>query len=99
MERAHRNVGVRTLRSLEILGIGDFIDTRASGNWFDRIMTPKLAKGVFVYPGDPTIPHAWVYLPDPVRAAEGLARQADMLPRFTVPSFPGYTLTGKDTRS
>jgi len=34
-----------------------------------------------------------------VRAAEGLARQADMLPRFTVLSFPGYTLTGEDIRA
>jgi len=54
MKCAYHNDGVRTL----ILRGGNFIDTRASGNLFDRIMTKKLAKGVFVYPGDPTIPHA-----------------------------------------
>ncbi|MCF6316055.1 MAG: hypothetical protein L3J30_07185 [Marinosulfonomonas sp.] len=41
MEAAYRDSGVRTI----ILRAGDFIDTQASGNWFDKVMTPKLDKG------------------------------------------------------
>jgi hypothetical protein len=43
MEAAYRDSGVRTI----ILRAGDFIDTQASGNWFDKVMTPKLDKGPF----------------------------------------------------
>lgn len=92
MEVSYRESGVRTI----ILRAGDFLDTQASGNWFDDIMVKKLGKGVFTYPGDPTISHAWAFLPDLCRATVLLAEKRDELPVFTDVPFPGYTLTGTD---
>jgi len=94
MEGAYRQSGVRTI----ILRSGDFLDTEASGNWFDRIMAAKLAKGTLTYPGDINTPHAWSFLPDVCRAAVSLAEMADDLPRFCDVPFPGYTATGKEIR-
>ena len=92
MERAYRDSGVRTI----LLRAGDFIDTEASGNWFDQIMIPRLGKGVFTYPGRPDIPHAWAYLPDLVRACVALAEMRHGLGQFEDVPYPGYTLTGSD---
>ena len=92
METAYRNSGVRTI----VLRAGDFIDTEASGNWFDRIMTSSLPKGRFTYPGQADIPHAWAYLPDMARATVQLAELRDQLGRFEDIPFPGYTMTGHD---
>ena len=92
MERAYRDSGVRTI----LLRAGDFLDTEASGNWFDQIMIPRLGKGVFTYPGDPSIPHAWAYLPDMCRAAVSLAEMRQHLDRFEAIPFPGYTLSGQE---
>ncbi len=89
MEQAYRDAGVPTL----ILRAGDFLDTEASGNWFDRMMAPSLKRGVLTYPGRADIPQAWAWLPDMARAAVDLAWQHD-LPRFADIAFPGYTLTG-----
>ncbi len=90
MERAYRFSEVRTI----ILRAGDFIDTEASGNWFDMIMTPKIGRGVLTYPGNRDVDHAWAYLPDLCRAAVMLAEKRDQLNRFEDVPFPGYTLTG-----
>ncbi len=92
MEAAYRRSGVRTI----ILRAGDFIDTSASGNWFDSIMCKPLSKGIFSYPGDPDINHAWAYLPDICRAAVQLATMRDQLPVFSDIPFPGYTVTGTE---
>ncbi|WP_170438622.1 epimerase [Ruegeria arenilitoris] len=91
MEEAYRSSGVRTVN----LRAGDFLDTQASGNWFDQIMIKPLAKGRFVYPGDPDIAHAWAYLPDLARAAVQLAEMRHDLPRYCDIPFAGYTLTGR----
>ncbi|SPJ30450.1 sugar nucleotide-binding protein [Falsiruegeria mediterranea] len=90
MERAYAASGVRTI----ILRAGDFIDTQASGNWFDMIMAKKLSSGRFVYPGDPSIDHSWAYLPDLCRAAVQLAEMRYDLPRFCDVPFPGYNASG-----
>lgn len=92
MEDAYRRSGVRTI----LLRAGDFIDTRASGNWFDQVLTKSLSKGVLTYPGRPDIPHAWAYLPDLCAAAVSLAEKRDTLPRFADIAFAGYTLSGQD---
>lgn len=91
MEAAYRASGVQTI----ILRAGDFIDTRASGNWFDMILTKKLGAGLFTYPGRADIPHAWAYLPDVTCAAVALANMRDRLERFEDVPFPGYTLSGQ----
>jgi len=92
MERTYRQSGVRTI----VLRAGDFLDTEASGNWFDLIMTKDLAKGKFTYPGDPDLPHAWAYLPDLARAVVALAEKGEGLPVYADVPFAGYTLTGRD---
>ena len=92
MERAYRFSEVRTI----ILRAGDFIDTEASGNWFDMIMIKDLAKGRFTYPGNPDLPHAWGYLPDLARAAVALAEKRADLPTYADVPFAGYTLAGRE---
>lgn len=92
VEAAYTRAGVRTL----ILRAGDYIDTEPSGNWFDRFMTPRLAKGVFRYPGRPDVAHAWAYLPDLARAAAGLLEDPARYQGVTEVLFPGYTLTGAE---
>ncbi|WP_120631652.1 epimerase [Ruegeria sp. EL01] len=92
MEEAYRSSSVRTI----ILRAGDFIDTSASANWFDRVMIKHLSRGRLVYPGNPEIPHAWAYLPDLARTAVALAEMRDSLPRFCDVPFTGHTLTGAE---
>ncbi|GHB22937.1 oxidoreductase [Pseudovibrio japonicus] len=90
MERLYKTSGVRTI----LLRAGDFVDTSASGNWFDLIMVKKLAKGKLVYPGKTDVPHAWAYLPDMARAAVQLLEMREKLNTYEDISFPGYTWTG-----
>lgn len=91
LERAYRDSGVRSI----LLRAGDFIDTEASGNWFDMILVKDLHKAVFRYPGRADIAHAWAYLPDLTRAAVQLAEMGEALPRFAEVNFPGYTMSGE----
>lgn len=92
MEAAYRASTAQTI----LLRAGDFIDTCASGNWFDQVMIKPLARGRFVYPGNPDIPHAWAYLPDLARTAVALAERRDTLARFSDLTFAGSTLTGTE---
>ncbi|RLJ41408.1 dTDP-4-dehydrorhamnose reductase [Litoreibacter meonggei] len=92
MERAYRDAGVRTI----ILRAGDFIDTCASGNWYDKVITAKIGKDVVNYPGDLDTPHAWAFLHDLADATVMLAEQAPDLPEFFEINFPGYTLTARE---
>lgn len=94
MEAAYAESGVRTI----LLRAGDFLDTCASGNWFDQVMTKKLASGVFTYPGHSDIDHAWAYLPDLARASVALAQIRRDLPTFSDIPYPGYTCSGEDLR-
>jgi len=54
LEQSYRDSGVQTI----VLRAGDFIDTEASGNWFDKVMAPTLPRGKLTYPGRIDIPHA-----------------------------------------
>ena len=92
MENAYREAGIRTI----ILRAGDFLDTEASGNWFDKIMIGQLHKGRLIYPGRGDIAHAWAYLPDMARALVELAEMRDQLADFEDVPFPGYRLSGQD---
>jgi nucleoside-diphosphate-sugar epimerase len=91
MEEAYKASTVRTI----VLRAGDFIDTEASGNWFDQILTKHLSKGRLTYPGNPHILHAWAYLPDLCRAAVELAEMRHELPRYADIPFAGFTLSGE----
>ncbi len=92
MEDAYRRSSARVIN----LRAGDFIDTCASGNWFDQVMIKGLSKGRLVYPGNPDISHAWAYLPDLAATAVTLAEMRQDLPRFCDLPFAGYTLTGRE---
>ncbi|MEL6688833.1 MAG: epimerase [Pseudomonadota bacterium] len=93
IEGAYRKAGVRTI----ILRAGDFLDTEASGNWFDKVMITTLTKGVLTYPGRHTdVPHAWAFLPDMARAAVALAEKRTELPVFADIPYAGLTLTAQD---
>ncbi|MEM9426099.1 MAG: epimerase [Pseudomonadota bacterium] len=89
MEAAYRQSGVRTI----LIRAGDFLDTAPSGNWFDKIIAAKAARGRIVSPGTPSVPHAWAYLPDLSRVAVALATERDALSEFEDIPFPGYTLS------
>jgi nucleoside-diphosphate-sugar epimerase len=92
LEAAYRDAGVKTV----VLRAGDYIDTEASGNWFDRIVAAKVAKGRLTYPGPVDRIHEWAYLPDLADAFAGLADRLDELPQFTDLAFSGYALTGAE---
>lgn len=92
MEETYRTAGIKTI----VLRAGDFIDTEASGNWFDMIITAKLAKGKTVSPGALDAAHAWAFLPDLARATVQLAEKRDALDPFQEVLFPGFTLTLRD---
>jgi nucleoside-diphosphate-sugar epimerase len=93
MERAYQDAGVKTI----ILRSGDFIDTTASGNWYDKVITAKLGKGIVEYPGrDLDIPHAWAFLHDLADVAVMLSEQVQDLPDFFELNFPGYSLTARE---
>lgn len=92
VEEMYRTAGVQTI----LLRCGDFIDTQASGNWFDRFITTRAQKGSIAYPGRTDIPHAWAYLPDAARAAVMLAERRETLATFEDVPFEGYTLTGSE---
>jgi len=89
MEAAYAQADFQTI----ILRGGDFIDTEASGNWFDEVITAKSARGIFTAPGNPDVSHAWAWLPDMARAAVCLAERREYLDRFEVVPFEGFTLT------
>ena len=92
LEAAYREAGVPTI----ILRAGDYLDTEASGNWFDAVLAKNIAKGRFVYPGARDIPHAWAYLPDLARVAVALAEKRAELPVFADLAFEGYTLSATE---
>ncbi|WP_375688194.1 epimerase [Pseudooceanicola sp. LIPI14-2-Ac024] len=91
MEALYRDSGARTI----MLYCGDFLDDRASGNWFDRFIAKDAWKGRIAYPGDLDTPHAWCWLPDAGRIAVALADRRDSLARFEQVPVPGYTLSGR----
>lgn len=94
MEAAYHMAGIRTI----VLRAGDFIEGRDSGNWFETHMTNRLHKGVFTYPGNPDIPHAWAWLPDMARATVALCEMRATLPDVADIPYPGITLTGREMR-
>ena len=89
MEQAYKDADVKTI----VLRAGDYIDTEASGNWFDGVITAKSSKGVFQTPGPLDVMHEWAYLPDVARAAVELSERRDMLERYEEVLYPGFALT------
>jgi len=92
MEAAYRASGVQTF----IVRAGDFIDTEASGNWFDMIIAKPVAKGRITYPGPLDVPHAFTFLPDVAATMVAMAQRRDTLALFEDVNVPSFTLTGSE---
>ncbi|WP_169543651.1 NAD-dependent epimerase/dehydratase family protein [Sneathiella aquimaris] len=93
--RYAENGAVRT----RIIRAGDFFGGEKTGSWFDLIVVAKLHKNIFQYPGDPTINHAWAYLPDLAEAFVSLAGHDQSFGSFECFTFEGHTLTGHQLQS
>ncbi|MDA9207765.1 epimerase [Octadecabacter sp.] len=91
MEASYRSADIQTI----VVRGGDYIDTEASGNWFDMIMSKKVVKGVFTSPGPLDCPRAYSYLPDVAATMVALANKREDLAKFTDVNAPSYTLTGQ----
>lgn len=93
MENTYRAAAAEGVRTI-ILRAGDFIDTEASGGFFDLVIAKPVGKGKISYPGRRDIAHAWAYLPDLGRAAVALADIRDRLPAYADIPYEGWTLSG-----
>lgn len=92
LEDAYRVSGVQTI----VMRAGDYIDTRASGNWFDKVMVKDIAKGRFFYPGRRDVLHSFAYLPDLAEATVRVVEGRAALGAFEDITFPGYAITGQE---
>jgi len=92
MEAAYRASGVQTF----VVRAGDYIDTEASGNWFDMIITKPLSKGIISYPGPLDRPHAFTFLPDVGETMVTMAEQRTKLSQFEDVNVPSLTMTGQE---
>jgi nucleoside-diphosphate-sugar epimerase len=77
-----------------VIRAGDFFGGAGTGNWFDMALASKLAKGDFIYPGNPEIAHAWAYLPDLAKTFVRVAERRDQLHGHHRLHFAGHTSTG-----
>jgi nucleoside-diphosphate-sugar epimerase len=95
MEEAYRGASAGGVQTI-VLRAGDFIERRATGNWFDTYIANKVDEGIVTYPGPLDRVHAWAYLPDLARAMVGLAEVRDDLGAFETIGFGGFALTGQE---
>lgn len=77
-----------------VLRAGDFFGGTGTGLWFDMVLTSRLSKGVFVYPGGFDQLHAWAYLPDLARCFVRVASQRARLNGHHRLHFAGDAITG-----
>ena len=97
MERLFQQASEEGVQTLTIRS-GDFFGGPNKGSWFDLVLTSKLHKGTFTYPGPTNLPHAWAYLPDLAQAFVRLADKAGDLPLHDCFHFEGLTLCGEDMK-
>ncbi len=84
--------GVQTLN----IRSGDFFGGVNKGSWFDLVITSKLHKNTFSYPGPSNLPHAWAYLPDLATAFVRVAEKSKNLPMYDCFHFSGLTISGDE---
>ena len=82
-----------------VIRAGDFFGGPGTGTWFDMALASKLAKGRFVYPGNPGIAHAWAYLPDLAQTFVRVAERRAALHGHHRLNFAGHTLTGDEFKA
>ncbi len=90
MEEMLRQAAGEGVRSL-ILRAGDFFGAHQPASWMkDAMIKPGKEISSVVYPGEPSVGHAWAYLPDLALAAARLAEIERTLPTFDVVHFGGH---------
>jgi nucleoside-diphosphate-sugar epimerase len=78
-----------------VIRAGDFFGGAGRGSWFDMGLASQVARGRFVYPGDPDTVHAWAYLPDLAQAFVRVAEQHARLQGHHRLHFAGHAVTGR----
>ena len=91
MEAAFKASGVQTF----VVRSGDFLDTEASGNWFDMIIAKNAAKGTLSYPGPLNVPHPFTFLPDVAATMVSMAERRATLGQFEDVNVPSHAVTGQ----
>lgn len=81
-----------------VLRAGDFFGGAGRGSWFDLAIVSRLAAGKLVYPGDPTLPHAWAYLPELAASFVALAERRRQLKGHQRLHFAGHGVCGEQLR-
>jgi nucleoside-diphosphate-sugar epimerase len=76
-----------------IVRAGDFFGA-GSGNWFDLVITKKLAQDQVCYPGPLDQMHAWAYLPDLAAYFVQVAELRETLRPLETIHFEGHSCTG-----
>jgi nucleoside-diphosphate-sugar epimerase len=81
-----------------VIRAGDFFGGSQRGSWFDLAMTTRIASGRFVYPGDPSLQHAFAYLPDLAQAFVRVAERRSQWTGHRRLHFAGHSVTGHEFR-
>jgi nucleoside-diphosphate-sugar epimerase len=78
-----------------VIRAGDFFGS-GRGSWFDQVLTSKLQRGTFTYPGPLDVATPWAYLPDLAKTFVRVAGHRQQLPDFETLHFAGHQLSGAD---
>lgn len=81
-----------------VIRAGDFFGGTQPGSWFDLAMATRIRSGKFVFPGEPSLVHAWAYLPDLAQAFVRVAQRREQLRGHRRLHFAGHAVTGVQMR-
>ncbi|MEM7214071.1 MAG: NAD(P)H-binding protein [Pseudomonadota bacterium] len=95
MENTYRGAAEDGLRTIVLRG-GDFMEGKATGNWFEDHIANKVHQDRITYPGPMDLRHAWAYLPDMAKAMAQLAEFRGKFQSFEEFNYEGYNLTGNE---
>jgi len=90
MEAMLQQASARGTRSI-VVRAGDYFGPRQPHSWLqDAMVKPGRPLKKIVYPGDPSVGHAWAYLPDLAAAIVRIAAIEASLPAFERLHFGGH---------
>jgi nucleoside-diphosphate-sugar epimerase len=90
MEAMLQEAATRGIRSI-VIRAGDFFGPHQPHSWLrDAMVKPGAPLKTIVYPGDPSVGHAWAYLPDLAAAIVRVAAIEADLPAFERLHFGGH---------
>jgi len=95
MEQALRQAAAEGVKVL-IVRAGDFFGPKPGNNWLSQgLIKPGKPIAAVSYPGPPSIPHCWAYLPDVAETMVRLATNCEGLADFETFHMRGQTVTGE----